>query len=166
MKLSDHFTLEELIASDTAKAKGIDNTPTDEVIANLSVLVVNVLEPLRQYFQVPIFVSSGYRSPKLNKAVGGSSTSHHLTGCAADIRFNRSERTYNDADIFDYVYRHLPYTELIAEGIPSGWVHVAYDPARADKSTKYMIASAGTVHRSTYDKIMALYRQYGMTPKR
>lgn len=166
MKLSEHFTLEELIASDTAKAKGIDNTPTEAVIANLSVLVVNVLEPLRVAMNRPIVVTSAYRSPKLNTAVGGSSTSHHLTGCAADIRFNRSEKEYTDADIFDYLYRHLPYTELIAEGIPSGWVHVAYDPSRSDKAVKYMVSSAGTVHKSTYDKIMALYRQYGMAPKR
>ena len=160
MRLSDHFTLEELIASDTASARGLDNTPTDAVIANLAVLVVNVLEPLRQHFDRPIYVSSGYRSPAVNRAVGGSSTSHHLTGCAADIRFNRSEKTYNDADIFDYIYRHLPYTELIAEGIPSGWVHVAYDPSRSDKATKMMLSSEGVVRTASYEYIMQMYKKF------
>lgn len=86
MKLSEHFTLEELTRSATAKARGIDNTPTERDKANLKRLAAEVLEPLRKMAGVPIIVTSGYRCPKLNAAVGGEPTSQHMRGEAADIK--------------------------------------------------------------------------------
>lgn len=86
MKLSEHFTLEELTRSATAKARGIDNTPTERDKANLKRLADQVLEPLRKMAGVPIIVTSGYRCPKLNAAVGGEPTSQHMRGEAADIK--------------------------------------------------------------------------------
>lgn len=86
MKLSEHFTLEELTRSATAKARGIDNTPTERDKANLKRLAAQVLEPLRKMAGVPIIVTSGYRCPKLNAAVGGEPTSQHMRGEAADIK--------------------------------------------------------------------------------
>lgn len=80
-----HFTLAEFLKSDVAKKKAIDNTPSFEVVNHLEELVDEFLEPLRNALGFPIVVSSGYRCPKLNTAVGGVSTSAHLTGYAADI---------------------------------------------------------------------------------
>ena len=81
-----YFTLAELIKSDTAKKRGIDNTPSFEVVEHLSVLVERILEPLRAAYGKPITVSSGYRCEKLNKAVGGVTNSAHLRGDAADLQ--------------------------------------------------------------------------------
>ena len=80
-----YFTITELCYSDVAKAKGIDNSPTTEVRANLVTLVNNLLDPLREAWKSPIRVTSGYRCGVLNKAVGGSTTSAHLYGLAVDI---------------------------------------------------------------------------------
>lgn len=80
-----YFTITELCYSDVAKSKGIDNSPTTEVRANLVTLVNNLLDPLREAWKSPIRVTSGFRCGVLNKAVGGSTTSAHLYGLAADI---------------------------------------------------------------------------------
>ena len=91
MKLTEHFSLEELIKSSTAKAKKIDNTPTQAAKTNLQHLASNILEPIRLKYGKPIIVTSGYRSMALNKAVGGSKTSQHLLGQAADIKASQNE---------------------------------------------------------------------------
>src|ERR1700676_5245324 len=85
MQLSTNFTLEEMLASQTAVRDGIDNTPTEEVISRLKDLCDNVLQPLRNLLKQPLIISSGYRSPTLNKAVGGVPNSEHQLGQAADI---------------------------------------------------------------------------------
>ena len=86
MKLSKNFTLEELIFSITANNHGISNTPNAEVKAALKRLAVEVLQPIRDAWGQPIVVTSGYRCPKLNAAVGGVKGSQHLLGQAADIK--------------------------------------------------------------------------------
>ena len=97
MKLSDHFTLEEMTRSATASARNINNAlhpahPHDAaVIANLKHLCEEVLEPLRRHVGGPILISSGYRCPALNTAVGGATGSQHMTGEAADIHINSIE---------------------------------------------------------------------------
>lgn len=80
-----YFTIEELCHSDTAKGLGIDNTPSDDVVAHLKVLVDNILDPAREQLGKPIYVSSGYRQPALNAIVGGDRNSQHMKGQAADI---------------------------------------------------------------------------------
>ena len=80
------FTIEELTKSTTAQQKGIKNVPSKEEEQNLIALIENVLDPLREAYGKPIIVTSGYRCPALNRAVGGASTSQHMTGQAADIR--------------------------------------------------------------------------------
>lgn len=85
MKLTKHFTLEEFTRSSTAKARGIDNTVPEKLIPALRNLCERVLEPLREQVKEPVIISSGYRSPALNKAVGGSNTSQHMKGEACDI---------------------------------------------------------------------------------
>lgn len=83
--MSKYFTQAELVRSATAHAKKIDNTPPASVIPKLAALATSLLDPIREKWGAPIIVNSGYRSPLLNKAVGGSTTSQHLKGEAADI---------------------------------------------------------------------------------
>ena len=121
-----HFTIEELCASDTAKARGISNKPNTEHIINLVYLAANVLEPLRVAMGEPIKIGSGFRCPALNKAVGGVGNSQHMKGQAADLCI--------DGDIekgkrwFNYIRLHLPFDQLIWEHNSKGsyWVHVSF----------------------------------------
>ena len=119
-----HFTIEELCRSDTARSRGIDNTPTEEVTRNLTELVDNVLDPLREWYGKPIRVNSGYRCPALNKAVGGVANSQHLTGQAADIDVN--DRAENRR-LMKHIEDNLDFDQLIWEN-GGAWVHVSYRP--------------------------------------
>lgn len=122
-----YFTLNELTASSTAKRKGIDNTPDATVRANLTALVANILDPLREAYGKPIVVSSGYRSPKLNRAVGGAAKSQHVTGQAADIH-TLSDTPVDNKKLFDLIQSlKLPFDQLINE-YNFNWVHVSYSP--------------------------------------
>lgn len=122
-----YFTINELTASATAKRSGINNTPTEQVKANLKALVENILDPLREAWGQPIIVTSGYRCPKLNKLVGGSSTSQHANGQAADIR-TLSDLPSENKKLFDLIQKlKLPYDQLIDE-YGFNWVHVSYSP--------------------------------------
>ena len=125
IQLTTHFRLSEFLRSETASARGIDNTPSLEVVSNLQQLCIHVLEPLRAYFNTPIVVSSGYRSPALNKAVGGSATSQHMTGEAADLRIPSFEV---GKKWFEYL-KTLPHDQLIWERDSHTsnhyWIHVS-----------------------------------------
>lgn len=127
IQLTTHFRLSEFLRSETASARGIDNTPSLEVVSNLQQLCVNVLEPLRAYFNTPIVVSSGYRSPALNKAVGGSTTSQHMTGEAADLRIP-SEAV--GKEWFKWIMDNCKFHQLIWEkDTPQSarhWIHVSF----------------------------------------
>ena len=126
MKISKNFTLEELTASATAKAKGISNNPGQTDIVNLCGLVHNVLQPLRNWWGKEVKIGSGYRSLALNRAVGGVSNSQHMKGEAADLCI--------DGDIqkgkswFQYIKQHCEFDQLIWEHNAKGtyWVHVSY----------------------------------------
>lgn len=121
--LSEHFTLAELTRSQTAARKGIDNTPSPAVRAALTALCVNVLEPVRAHFG-PVRVSSGYRSVKLNRAIGGSATSQHCAGEAADFTVPGE----SDVTVAQWIQRNLRFDQLILEYPPNGWVHVSWRP--------------------------------------
>lgn len=130
MKLTANFSLNELTQSETALRKGLDNTPSEEVIANLKLLAEKVLQPVRDHYGRGVKVNSGYRSPDVNASVGGSKTSDHCKGQAADIEIPGVA----NAELAQYIKDSLQFTQLILEfytqGIPdSGWVHVSYDPA-------------------------------------
>ena len=128
MNLTPNFTLEELTKSETALRKNMPNVPTEADIANMKLLAEKVLQPLRDHYGVGIKVNSGYRSPDVNAAVGGSRTSDHCKGQAADIEI----AGVANAVLAQYIKDSLQYTQLILEfytpGVPdSGWVHVSYD---------------------------------------
>ena len=106
VNLTEHFTLEEFVRSTTAKMRGIDNTPGAYEIANLRLLCKKILEPARLKMGIPITVTSGYRSPQVNKVVGGVKGSLHLIGKAADITCSDNARLYE-------VLQKLPCFELI-----------------------------------------------------
>lgn len=123
--MGKYFTISELCKSDTATARGIDNTPTDDVKENLDALIENVLDPLREAYGKPIYINSGYRCSELNKAVGGVSTSEHQSGRAADIDTHDYEE---NKKLFKLIQElNLPFRQLIDESNLS-WVHVSYNP--------------------------------------
>ena len=134
MNLTPHFTLEEMERSQTALSLGISNYATYEARQNLLYLCQQVLEPLRQWWGGPIIVSSGYRSPELNHAVGGVSNSQHLKGEAADIVTARLQSTSSSplgeagvGLLFHYIKSYLPFDQLILEHDRRGnqWIHVS-----------------------------------------
>ena len=127
MKLSANFSLAELIKSQTATRKGIDNTPSDEHQDNLKSLCTHILQPVREHFGRVVTVSSGYRSPELCVAIGSSTKSQHASGCAADFEiFGVSNKA-----LADYIDSELHYDQLILEywnesDPNSGWVHCSF----------------------------------------
>lgn len=130
MKLTENFSLSEMVKSETALRQGLDNTPGPAEIANLKVLAEKVLQPVRDNFKRGVKVNSGFRHPNVNAAVGGSRTSDHCKGQAADIEIPGLA----NADLAEWIKDNLKFTQLILEfytpGVPdSGWVHVSYDPA-------------------------------------
>lgn len=124
-----YFTIQELTISNTAQRKGIDNTPDQKAAAALTALVTNVLDPLREAWGRPIVVNSGYRCPKLNRAVGGVARSQHTKGEAADIR-TLSNRRWENEQLFKLIVQlKLPFDQLIDEHGYS-WIHVSYAEGR------------------------------------
>jgi len=128
MNLTKNFSLHEMTKSETALRKNIPNIPTKNTLANLKTLAEKVLQPVRDHYGVGVKVNSGYRSPDVNTAVGGSRTSDHCKGMAADIEI----AGLPNAELAQYIKDNLKYTQLILEfytpGISdSGWVHVSYD---------------------------------------
>ena len=127
MKLSKNFTVAELSKSEAATRQGLDNTPSMTVIDNLQQLVDNILQPIRDKFGA-VVVTSGYRSPAVNKAIGGSTTSDHCKGFAADFEVLGMD----NKELALWIRDNLKFTQLILEfyhkGVPdSGWVHVSYN---------------------------------------
>lgn len=144
MQLTNNFSLHEMTKSETAIRLGMENTPSDEVIANLRALCEQVLQPVRDHYGKGVKVNSGYRAPEVNAAVGGSKTSDHCKGQAADIEIPGVP----NAELAQWIEANLPYTQLILEfytqGIPdSGWVHVSYDPNNLKKQSLTAVKQAG-----------------------
>lgn len=118
-----YFTVSELIRSDTAQQKGIDNTPPPAIKVKLTSLINNLLDPIREAWDGPISVNSGYRCPVLNKAVGGVSTSQHQKGEAADITVGSPEL---NRQLFDLIANgDFDFDQLIDESHYS-WIHISF----------------------------------------
>ena len=118
-----YFSFKEMIKSNTAKSKGLDNTPTWDEIDNLKKLIETILDPLRELWGGPITVTSGYRSKELNKAVGGVSNSHHTLGCAADITVGSISKNKKLLKLL--LNSGLQWTQVISEKGCS-WIHISY----------------------------------------
>lgn len=158
MKISPNLTLAEVSKSLTATRRGIDNEPQGEHLTNLIKLANNVFQPIRNHFDKPIFVSSGYRSFELNIAIGGAhkiiegeyvATSQHCKGQAIDI--DNDGRSYpTNKDIFWYIYDHLDFDQLIFEfgslENPS-WVHVSY---KSEGNRKQVLRASKVKGRTIY----------------
>lgn len=149
MKLSEHFELSEFTASAVALSKHIKNVANEEVIENLKLLCENVLEPVREMVGRPIIITSGYRCPQLNKAVGGSKTSQHMFGQAADIivkGVSKQEMYY----IGEKIRRsNIVFDQMIFEGVLESsektdwkrgvtWLHISYRKGYNRKQVLYM----------------------------
>jgi len=134
MNLTKNFTLAEMVKSDTALRHDMDNTPGEKEIESLKRLAEKVLQPVRDSYQKGVKVNSGYRAPAVNQKVGGSPTSDHCKGQAADIEIPGVA----NADLAKWITENLDFTQVILEfytpGVPdSGWVHVSYDPENLKK---------------------------------
>ena len=148
MNLTANFSLHELTKSETALRLDLDNTPDEQATENLRLLCEKVLQPVRDHFGKGVKVNSAYRSPESNAAVGGSKTSDHCKGMAADIEIP----SVANADLAQWIMDNLDYTQLILEfytvGIPdSGWVHVSYDP---DNLKKQELTATKVAGKTTY----------------
>ena len=135
-----------MIKSETALRNGLDNDPGEAEIENLRTLCEQVLQPVRTAYGRGIKVNSGFRHPNVNAAVGGSRTSDHCKGMAADIEIP----SIPNADLAQYIADNFEFTQLILEfytpGIPdSGWVHVSYDPNNLKKQTLTAMRENGKV---------------------
>ena len=127
IRLSKNFALSEMVKSATAERLNVDNSPSDIHLVNLTHLVIHILQPVRDEFGV-ITINSGYRSPALNAKVGGSKTSQHCNGQAADFE---SFSTPNPV-LAKWIANNLEFDQLILEfydGVNpnSGWVHCSYN---------------------------------------
>jgi|TARA_X000001382_G_scaffold100361_1_gene74916 hypothetical protein len=143
MNLSRNFSLQELIKSDTAIRRGIDNNPNADQIEKLKALCENILQPVRDHFG-RVKVTSGFRSMELCTAIGSSVNSQHAKAEAADFEV----MGVDNAELADWIRRELPYDQLILEfytpGEPnSGWIHCSYIPEGARKQFLHAFKSEG-----------------------
>jgi hypothetical protein len=119
--------MKEALRSNTAKRLGIDNMPDNDTLVTMQITAEHIFEPLRNKFNEPIYISSFYRSPELNKAIGGSSSSQHCKGEAIDIDDVYSKAS--NSDFFNYIKDKLEFDQLIWEfgdDENPAWVHVSY----------------------------------------
>ena len=126
MKLTPHFTLDEMVKSQTALRLGLDNTPDTDEMKSLLALCENVLEPVRIHWAKPVVVNSGFRALRVNRAIGSRDSSQHAKGEAADIEIPGIDNLV----LYYWIAEELDFDQLILEfytGEPSsGWVHVSY----------------------------------------
>ena len=147
VRLSQNFTLQEYIKSQTATRKGLDNTPNNDHLEKAKILFENVVQKVRDNFGVTV-INSGYRGPALNEAVGGSSKSQHCKGEAVDIECPGTP----NYDVAKWIEDNLDFDQLILEfytpGIPdSGWVHVSY---KSDGNRKSVLTAMKEDGKTVY----------------
>jgi len=149
--ISKHISSKESVYSRTAQRLNIDNTPTQQHKLNMVKIAEEVFEPLRAYVGGPIKINSFYRSPKLNKAIGGSSKSQHCQGQAIDLDDTFGRAT--NAEMFEFIKEHLDFDQMIWEfgnDNNPNWVHVSYVSPQKNRNrclkaykenskTKYMV---------------------------
>lgn len=144
-RISKHISYAEGVKSNTAKRKGIDNTPPLQVLMNMKLVAEECFEPLRRKHGKPIGISSFYRSPELNTAIGGSKTSDHCKGCAIDIDADIYNNGITNKEIFEWLRANVEFDQLIWEyGTDDNpaWVHVSYR-ARGNRGQVMRASSSG-----------------------
>ena len=144
MNLTKHFTLSEMTASSTALRTGIKNIPSPTVIVNLK-LLADGLEQVRSLLNSPITITSGYRSPTLNRFIGGSVSSAHCLGYSAD--FKCAGFGTPDDIVRAIKSSGIKYDQLICEGGITGWVHISFDPKLRQQTLNALFDSKG---KATY----------------
>lgn len=152
-RISKHISYNEGVRSQTATRKDIDNTPGDSELASMRLLAEKVFEPLREEFDTPIYISSFFRSKKLNKKIGGSTTSQHCKGQAMDLDADVYEGVTN-TEIFDYIKNNLDFDQLIWEfgtAFKPDWVHVSYVSPEQNRNR---------ILRAVKEKGKSVYRLY------
>lgn len=156
MQLTEHFNLAEMIVSPTAKRLGLSNNPTAEHIANMKFVCEKILEPVRAHFGKPVQINSSYRSPLVNKAVGGSPTSQHSNGEAVDFEIPG----ISNKVVADWVADNLEFDQVILEfynakdGTNSGWVHASIKRNGQNRKQRLIASkskSGGTVYTPVKD---------------
>jgi len=154
MKISDHITYAEAIHSNTAKRKGIDNTPSEVQVEAMRLLAEKIFEPLRKWVGGPIKVNSFFRSVTLNEAIGGAASSQHCKGQAIDIDDVYSYKT--NAEMYKWIQENLDYDQMIWEfgtDTQPNWVHISYvskeenrnkclKAYKENRKTKYKVISS------------------------
>ena len=146
MKLSDNFYLNEFTVSQVAERHGYKNEPNEKQIGNLRLLCVNVLQPLREIINVPIFINSGFRSFDVNAAVGGRFNSQHLEGKAADFIVYSLDLV----DVFNIIMRRLLFDQLIYEF--GKWIHISWN---GESNRKEVMTSKKVYEKTVYEKVIA-----------
>jgi len=146
MKLSQHFSYQEFIKSQTALRKGINNEPDDTQLYNMKMICLNILEPIRTTFDRPVIITSGFRSVELCEAIGSSSKSQHAKGEAVDFEIPG----VSNKEVADWIDENLPYDQLILEFFDgkdpnSGWVHCSYSLMENRKKCMTAMKTAGKV---------------------
>lgn len=149
-QLSEHFSLEELIFSEVALRKGLDNVPPMTEAANLARLCHTLLEPVRDLLGAPLRIHSGYRSAAVNAAVGGTSSSAHMEGRAADF-------VPIDLPLLNAFHAlrtsPLPFDQIIQECGPSGWIHIAI-AREGENPRREMLSATGHPGAWHYERVV------------
>jgi putative chitinase len=153
MKLTEHFSLAEMIVSPTAKRLGLSNTPTPEHIENMRYCCEKILEPVRNHFGKPVQINSSYRAPLVNKAVGGSKTSQHVNGQAIDFEIPGID----NKTVADWIGDNLEFDQIILEFYTkgdknSGWVHASIKKTGGNRKMR-MIASKSKAGGTVYTQV-------------
>ena len=127
IKISDHITYAEAIHSNTAKRRGIDNTPNEKQIESMKLISEKIFEPLRSWCGGPIKVNSFFRSVSLNEELGGAASSQHCKGQAMDIDDVYGRKS--NAEMYHYIKDNLKYDQIIWEfgtDTQQNWIHISY----------------------------------------
>lgn len=147
-KISKYVTYKEVTYSPTAIKNGIDNTPTEKQLENIKIAAEKIFDPLRDWVSGPVYISSCFRSQKLNKKIGGANSSQHLanSGAAFDIDDNYKHKT--NKEMFFYIWENLEFDQLIYEfgnDTNPDWVHFSYNEGKNRKE----VLRAKTVNGKT-----------------
>lgn len=158
MKLVENLYLSEMTKSTAAIRHGIDNTPNEAQIENMILWAENIFTPIRQEAGEPIFISSGFRAPRLNVLIGGSPSSDHCWGFAGDIDQDNRGAKYKNIDVFEFAKSELDFDQLIwefGEDAPA-WVHASY---RSKKRNRNQILRAYKVYNKRSKRFETRYKE-------